>query len=404
MNDSIFHADTPTLRLLIKEENLPVTDPAAVIGAEADEEALALGEIFAKEITARHLSDFEKNAEAVAAGRAEAVDQMAHVSTFIEVDGTLYVTYYANTAAYAEDPKCQRARLAYCPADRPEEKTYLDILAAGDVLDGKPVSLVYDTILAKTSPHTLLILWTAEVGGNYYRLYRPFDTVTKTLGEIGVNRLRVGSVTNDFSATGIRAAFAENGIPCKEMFSDIGIMQKFTARKEKDGVYYYTGAYSGHLTFLIKSRDYITWEFVAEPDFPNDSEWENATFVKDDKCYYFVRQTGKSAYGFLTVYDLCTGTWARPVLIADCQSRSDFIEVNGSLFLFHAPVDRQHIAAVKIDLTDIARSHTVMQAKMDTGCFYPFVQYLADGTLAMSYTVDRKHIRLARFTKEKYLK
>ena len=40
---------------------------------------------------------------------------------------------------------------------------------------------------------------------------------------------------------------------------------------------------------------------------------------------------------------------------------------------------------------------------MRTSCFYPFVQYYADGELAMSYTVARRHIRLARFTLSDYL-
>ena len=35
--------------------------------------------------------------------------------------------------------------------------------------------------------------------------------------------------------------------------------------------------------------------------------------------------------------------------------------------------------------------------------FYPFVDYFEEGALAMSYTVDREHIRLARFSMEKYV-
>lgn len=238
---------------------------------------------------------------------------------------------------------------------------------------------------------------------NYYRFYCPFTLSAKTLGEIGVNRFKVGNTVNDFSVSGIKNALAENGIPCKTMFSDIGIMQKLSSRNKNGVKYYYSGTYSGDFTCIIKSRDLITWEYVSQPDFPNNSLWENATYVLDDKCYYFVRQHEDSIGGFLTVYDLKTGKWAKPVEIADCQSRSDFIFYNGELYLFHAPIDREHIGIIKIDRCDIANSTVVLQAKMHTSCFYPFIQYYKDGELAMSYTVDRKHIRLARFTLGKYL-
>ena len=105
----------------------------------------------------------------------------------------------------------------------------------------------------------------------------------------------------------------------------------------------------------------------------------------------------------MTVYDLEKKTWGKVVEIQDCQSRSDFIVYGGELYLFHAPLDRNHIGIVKIDTEDIAKSEVVLQARMHTSCFYPFVQYYQDGELAMSYTIERQHIRLARFTLSKYL-
>ena len=59
-----------------------------------------------------------------------------------------------------------------------------------------------------------------------------FTLSTKTLGKIGVNRFKVGNITNDFSISGIKSALAENDIPCKNMYSDIGIMQKLSSRIE----------------------------------------------------------------------------------------------------------------------------------------------------------------------------
>ena len=187
------------------------------------------------------------------------------------------------------------------------------------------------------------------------------------------------------------------------MYSDIGIMQKTSSRVENGVTYYYSGTYSGDFTCVIKSADLITWEYVSQPDFINDSKWENATFSLNDKVYYFVRQQDTNKCGFLTVYDLNSNKWSSVVEIEDCQSRADFILYQDRLFLFHAPIDREHIGIVEIDTDDIANCQVVLQAKMHSSCFYPFIQYFTDGELAMSYTVARKHIRLARFTLKKYL-
>ena len=187
------------------------------------------------------------------------------------------------------------------------------------------------------------------------------------------------------------------------MYSDIGIMQKQSWRVE-DGINYcYTGLYSGDFTCIIKSDDLITWEYVSQPDYINDSTGETATYVVGDKLFYFVRQQDTNKCGFLTVLDLKSNKWGKVVEIEDCQSRGDFIEYGGKLFLFHAPIDREHIGVVEIDTEDIENSRVVLQAKMHTSCFYPFVQYYRGGELAMSYTIARKHIRLGEFTLGKYL-
>jgi hypothetical protein len=313
------------------------------------------------------------------------------------------MTYYANTKEPSEDPKNQTARLAYAPLDDMSKMVCLDIQTTGDRVEDRIVDMVYDTILMQKDENTLYVLWTARVDENYYRFYCPFDVNTKTLGEIGVNRFKVGEIVNDFSASGIRAALAENGLPCKKMFSDIGIMQKLSSRVENGERYYYSGTYSGDFTCVIKSRDLVEWEYVSQPDFINDSKWENATYVVGDKCFYFVRQQDTNKCGFLTVLDLKSNKWGKVVEIEDCQSRGDFIEYEGKLFLFHAPIDREHIGIVEIDTEDIANSRVVLQAKMHTSCFYPFVQYYRGGELAMSYTIARKHIRLGEFTLRKYL-
>jgi hypothetical protein len=285
-----------------------------------------------------------------------------------------------------------------------ENKVFFDVQSTGDMVGDKKIDMVYDSIFMQKDEDTLLILWTARTTDeNYYRFYRPFTISTKTLGEIGVNRFQVGDTVNDLSVSGIKSALAENEIPCKRMFADIGIMQKQSYRIENGKRYCYSGLYSGDFNCIIKSCDLITWEYVSQPDFINASKWENATYVLDNKVYYFSRQQDTNKYGFLTVYNLENKVWETPVEIEDSQSRADFIFYRGNLYLFHAPINREHIGIVKIDTEDIANSQVVLQAKMPTSCFYPFVQFFSKDELAMSYTVSRQHIRLARFNLHKYL-
>jgi len=401
--NTIFSPDTPTAKATISIDKLPIENPAAVLTVDVSEEALRKGREFSDEIGANIVTDFEKTENLFNAGKVDVIDRMVHVSTFVFTGGYIYMTYYANTHSGAEDPNFQTARLVFCPVDDPENKTFLDVQSVGDdCYDGKVV-MVYDTILMQKDENTLFILWTANISGKYYRLYRIFDIPTQTMGAVQVNRFKVGEVTNDFSASGITSALRENGIGIRTMYSDIGIMQKLTTRIENGETYYYTGAYSGDLNCIIKSRDFVTWEYVSQPDFPNMSKWENAVYVIGDKCYYFVRQHDETKFGFLTCYDLVNGTWETPVLIGDSQSRSDFIMYDGKLYLFHAPIDREHIGIVRVDTDNIAKSEILLQAKMPSSCFYPFIQYSDKGELFMSYTVARRHIRLAKFTMGKYV-
>ena len=392
MKGNVFADDFVASRELLISPGAPIENVRKTFSADVSEDIVKKGDAFANEIEERFVSDFERKS-----------DKMVHVSTFVVIGDTVYMSYYANEKNPDEDPEYQTARLAYAPIDDIGNKTILDIQTIGDVVSGKEINMVYDTILMQKDERTIYIMWTARCEENYYRFYRSFDTETKTLGTVGVNRFKAGDITNDFSTSGIKSALAENGIPIKKMFSDIGIMQKLSSRVENGETYHYTGTYSGDFTCIIKSRDLITWEYVSQPDFINDSMWENATYVLGDRVFYFVRQQKDSKYGFLTAYDLSNKTWEEPIEISDCQSRSDFIFYNGELYLFHAPIDREHIGIVKIDTKNIANSEVILQAKMKTSCFYPFIQYYRNGELAMSYTVDRKHIRLAEFTLKNYI-
>lgn len=373
----------------------PIQNYNGYIDPRKDAAALREGERIAREITANHIADFERG-QAYCERKGEAnPDQMVHVSTFIRLNGMIYMTYYANTATDKEDPLYQEARLAYCPEDGPQEMEIITLQRAGDMLDGRRIDRLYDTILLYKGGNELYLLWTASADGLYYRLYCIYDIQAHTLSAIRPNRFQVGSVINDFSTTGITTALAANGLGHKGMFSDIGIMQKLTTRVEEGETWYYTGAYSGYFNCIIKSRDFITWQFVAAPDFINLSLWENATFVIGDECWYFVRQD-ECNQGFLTCYDLNTGHWLKPTLIRDAQSRSDFILDGERLLLIHAPINREGFGIIEVDRKDPARSRPLAVVDMHSSLFYPYVNLL-NGEAFISYTVDRKHIRLSHF-------
>ena len=379
----------------------PVKDYDGCIRPDRDREARAIGDKCAEALKKGFIADFEKNEAYAEKHPGEHVDLMVHVSTFAIIRGVIYMTYYANTGTEAEDPAYQEARFAFCPENDTSDMTIIRVQKVGDTLDGRRIDRVYDTILMEKGEDELMLMWTASADGLYYRFYTTYRISTGEMGEIRPNRFKVGGVTNDFSTTGIVSALSENGVGHKVMFSDIGIMQKLTTREENGETWYYTGAYSGYWNAIIKSRDLVTWEYVSTPDFINLSLWENAVYVIGDKCWYFVRQE-ECMQGFLTCYDLVTGKWSAPTLIRDAQSRSDFFMWKDELYLVHAPLNRDGFGIIRINQENQAESKPVLVADMKNSLFYPYTRIYGE-YLYMSYTVARKHIRLARVRAEEFL-
>lgn len=346
------------------------------------------GTNFTKELVENKVADFEKPG-----------DKMVHVSTFDIIDGYIYMTYYANTIDEEENPEKQTARLAYCDVSDTNNKTYIDLQSVGETYNEMKVSAVYDTILMRKNKE-LYLMWTAMLNGDYYRLYRIFNTETKEIGEVQINSFKVGNVTNDFCIPGMKDALNKNGIAHKPMTVDIGIMQKLSTRVENGVTYYYTGCYANAFNCIIKSSDLVTWEYVAAPTHLENGQFENAVYVLDDKVYYFLRQNWEENTGILCYYDLSTSQWSTPIYVDDCQSRADFFMFGGGLFLIHAPKDRNHLEVMEINRSYLNKTYAYQTAKVPD-YFYPFVREI-DGDLYISFTVSRKHIRLCKFTLNGY--
>lgn len=382
----LYAFDNPTVKsnsYAIQNISKKAYDTISVI-PEDSMSALINGIHFYDELQ-NHITDFAKPG-----------DLMVHVSSFCIINDIVYMTYYANTVTSAEDPTKQTARFAYASLADLANKTFVDLCNIGDVINGKTVTAIYDTILLRKDDTTLYLMWTVALDGEYYRVYKTFDVASQAMSDTLINSFTVGTVTNEFSITGMSSSLDAGNIAHKPINGDIGIMQKLSTRVEGGTTYYYTGAYAGPFNCIIKSSDLINWIYVSQPDFFNESQWENSVYVIGDKVFYFCRQYAYSQFGFLTFYNIVTGQWSDPVMVYDAQSRSDFFMYNDVLYLVHAPKDRNHIAIMQIDQTCLNRSRDIKVAKVPD-YFYPFVQ-IYNGELYMSFTQTRKHIWLSKFT------
>lgn len=173
-----------------------------------DESAKRLGEKCVDELKKNIIADFERTEEYCREHNEDDPDLMVHVSTFKIIDGIVYMTYYANTGSDAEDPNKQEARFAFCPINNPKDMTIVQVQKVGEILDGKKIDALYDTILMYRGGDEIYIMWTASADKQYYRFYCTFSISKKTLSAVRPNRFKVGDITNDFSMSGIKDALA----------------------------------------------------------------------------------------------------------------------------------------------------------------------------------------------------
>ena len=163
---SNFQEDFLTKKPWIIPARYPISEYSRIISSDVSDDIIEKGKMFAQEISDNFISDFEKSEKLYQEGKVNEQDFMVHVSTFIVIDGMIYMSYYANTKEPSENPDNQTARLAYCPVDDLDNKTILDIQTAGDMCGEKKVSKVYDTILMKKDDDTIYVMWTAQMNGN----------------------------------------------------------------------------------------------------------------------------------------------------------------------------------------------------------------------------------------------
>lgn len=337
-----------------------------------------------------HLADF-----------AKAGDKMVHVSTFYKIADTLYMSYYANTRTTAEDPTQHTARLVYAPFNNLSQQTYIDVADIGQEYNGQTIDAIYDSLLLKTSDDSYMIYaFTAKVGGKFYMLYRRFDINTKLLGNIHTMGFKVGALSGTFDTESVHDSLAQIGVQYDYEARDISFIQKLSPRVENGVTQYYTGIGILHFCFIAKSSDLINWTFVSAPDFKYKPEFEPSAYVKGDYVYYLCRQRGTEGNAVLATYNIPNNKWSKPIPVPDTQSRYDFFEYNGQLYLVHSPLNRNHISLMQIDQNILEKSYEAATAEVQD-CFYPFTQNI-DGQMYMSFTQSRQHIWLNKFSPTYY--
>ena len=327
---------------------------------------------------------------------AKADDTLVHVSSFVIVDNVVYCVFSASKDTAVEDATKYTSRLQYCDLDNPDKITHIDLCSVGDTFNGETVTAVCDSAIFQKNQRTLCI-WHTLKTKEYQMVYYTFDTITKELSDRQLCTFGCGNMKKDFSISGMESVLDSIGVEHKFSNTDICLMQKITSYKTEDDIYYYTGLGLLNFCSVIRTKDFINWEYVSKPPFLHNQFWEPICYVKNDVLYYYCRQDHRSdRCGFLCTYNLKSNIWGYPVKISDCQSRADFFEYENTLYLLHAPKDRDHLCIKRVDERNLSLTNSVQCAKIPD-YFYPFVRVYNE-KLYISFTKTRKHIYLSQFT------
>ena len=327
---------------------------------------------------------------------AKPSDSLVHVPSFVIADDIVYCVFSASESTAVEDATKYTSRLQYCDLKSPDEITYVNLCSVGDTFNGETVTAVCDSAIFQKD-HRTLCIWHTLKTEEYQMVYYTFDTVTKELSERQLCTFGYGDFKENFSISGMETVLDSIGVEHKFLNTDICLMQKITPHETESGTYYYTGLGLLNFCSVIRTKDFINWEYVSKPPFSHNEFWEPICYVKNDILYYYCRQDHRvDRCGFLCTYNLKKNKWGSPVKISDCQSRADFFEYDDVLYLLHAPKDRDHLCIKRIDEKYIYHTNSVQCAKVPD-YFYPFVQVYNE-KIYVSFTNSRKHIYLSQFT------
>lgn len=328
----------------------------------------------------------------------KAGDNFAHTPAFVIDNDIVYSIFMVNKIGANETESEMEIRFQTFPLSDPANITYYDVCKIGDTKLGKSVVKNYDSVLFKKG-NLIYLLWNSELAGDgfYTMLYQTFNITTLEMSSVQTTNFKVGSTTKTLSGAGINSAFSTEGVPAPVFSRHIVLMPKVSERVEGGVTYYYAaiGA-TGRLSMIVKTSDFVTWEYVAQPTFENTAQYEPAVWVIGDIVYYYSRQYDSSA-GVLSKYDIVSKTWDSPIFIDEAQSRSEFLLYARRLYLIYAPKDRNHIGIIRINTARLEDSYVVQVANVSGIYGYP-TAYEYAGKLYMLFSDNKKKIYISEFT------
>lgn len=328
-------------------------------------------------------------------------DKMLHSGSFRIIDDVVYAAMYINKIGVDEKETQHTSVLRVKKLDGTEETENYNVCEIGDVVFGSKVTALYDTIILDESDD-IRILFVAKLGNEWYQLFRLFDPVTKTLGEIMKMTFSYKGIRDDFSIKGLQNVLKANNVYYPFLNRHPNFLSTISHRVEDGEKYWYIGLGMKDFCFIAKTKDFIDVEYVSQPTFIHNPQYEASVYVVGNEVIYFERQEmwEFTPYSLLSKYNLVTGEWAEPVKIIDTQSRSDFIFYNKKLYLIHAPFNRNHIAITEINTKVLEMSFTLATAYVDD-LFFPFVKEY-NNKIYMIATKGRKYMNFAEFTIPKF--
>lgn len=323
---------------------------------------------------------------------------MVHCSSFCIINDIVYLIYLNNTTNTGETPRYININLAVFSLNDMNNISYYPIASIGDNILGGTITEQYDAFIYYDGVD-LHILWNCKIDNSQFTiLHTTFDINTLTISTITKCNITSGTYSEIFTAGGIKTLFRKAGIPLNVDFSSHICFSINT--NLYNGYYYFTICVDKGFTCILKSNDFINFEYVSQPNFKHHAQFETSSYILGNYLYLCIRQEYSYGNSILTRYDLVNNVWDTPYYINDAQSRSCFIYTNSSLYLVHSKDNRNSISVLKIDTSNIINSYEIENTYKEK-YFYPFV-FKYNNTIYMSVTNDRKSIYFGEITLEHY--
>ena len=270
--------------------------------------------------------------------------EYGHQSMTVLKGGKGYTIFTANNVTMKEYDCHTFARFAVYDIEEPEKAKFYTVAAMGE--NG---NIIIDGVASLTSlvdnGENIVCHCYGFVGGVITEFRRIFDIESESFGELEVCKIVHNGKEYDFTNKTIAELFgAEYGLT--EVYSEIGIGPYFKYNDE-----WYTWAYTGSSRFcgiLLKTRDFLKFEFVMIPDECRGTKCEIIPYLFKDCMYVAFRRDYNFQRLEVVKYDMKTLTPLESIVLRDTSMRPYFYEYKDRLFLLHSPFVRMNTSIVEL--------------------------------------------------------